>query len=132
MRLALGLIALAGCADLHGFQGAWSGSAVEDQSVRVGVTAGAPATLELDAVDRVGLSGSLNLGGVRVALRPVERAGNDALGALELPDSPLRSYLMVAPLREGDALALVSLYDDRVDLRLVRSDSLYAVFHLRR
>jgi hypothetical protein len=79
------------------------------------------------------VSGSISLGMTSFGLRPVTRAGADALGSLELPDSPLKSYILVAPLSDGDAMAIVSLYgDQRVDLRLIRSDVLYAVFHLTR
>ena len=60
------------------------------------------------------------------------QAAADQLGELSLPDSPLRSYWNAATLPDGDALVLVSLYggDERVDLRPIRSDTLYAVFHL--
>ena len=68
-----------------------------------------------------------------MALRPVARAANDTRGALELPDAPLRSFLLVAPLAAGEAIMIVSLYsDERVDVRLLRSDALCAVARLRR
>ena len=43
------------------------------------------------------------------------------------------ALLLVAPLAGGDTLTLVSLYsDERVDVRLIRSDVVYAVAHLGR
>jgi hypothetical protein len=134
MRIALVTLALAaGCSDLSGFTGSWQGTPVTDPALLDGIMPDAAAVLQVDAVDRVSLRGSLTVGGDQAALRPVARAANDTLGSIDLPDSPLRSYWMVAPLAAGDAIAIVSLYgDEHVDLRLLRSDSLYAVFHLRR
>jgi hypothetical protein len=130
---ALALIGLAGCTDLSGFVGDWKGGPVSDPLLLAGLAPQAEVALHLDGADRVALRGTLEVAGERVALRPLTRAGNDALGALDLPDQPIKSYLLVAPLEAGDALVVVSLYgDQRVDVRLVRSDTLYAVCHLQR
>ena len=129
----LAALAGAGCQDLGGFVGTWEGQVVADPLVRAGVAGEAPVTLRLDRLDRLGLAGALRLAGRDSTLRPLPRATSDLLGHLELPDRPLQSYLLVAPLDDGDALAVVSLYDQpRIDLRLLRSDTLYAVAHLRR
>ena len=123
----------AGCTDLSGFAGAWTGQPVVDSPLLVGIPASAEATLQLGVVDRVSLAASLTVGGDAADLRPLAPAAADALGAVALPDSPLRTYWNVVPLPGGDAYALVSLYpDDHVDLRLLRSDALYALFHLHR
>ncbi len=133
MRLALLALALAGCTDLSNFVGDWSGTPVDDAALLVGMPRSTPVTLRLEAVDRVAIGGAITVGGETVALRPLARAANDALGALDLPDAPLRSYFAAASLHDGDVLCVVSVYgDDHVDLRLIRSDTLYAVYHLKR
>ena len=137
--LVLPLLFLGACADLGGYSGRWSGDVVGEPAVLAGLPSGTRAVLDVERVDRVSIAGRLELsppgGGApeTVTLRPVARAANDGLGSMELPDAPLRSYLVVAPLAAGDALAVVSLYpDDRVVLRLLRSDTLYGVFPLGR
>lgn len=126
-------VAAAGCTDLGTFAGTWMGGVVPSAEVRVGVPETSSAVLNVTRVERTRLEGTIGLEGETVTLRPVARAGNDALGAMELPEAPLRSFFLVAPLRAGDALAVISLYaDDRVDVRLIRSDNLYAVYHLTR
>jgi hypothetical protein len=133
MRLWLVALALAGCTDLGGFAGSWHGQPLAPPSVRVGLSADAEVRLELSHVDRTELSGALTVDGQRAPLRPVRAAQADALGELGLPDSPLRTYLEAATLADGDALVLVSLYgEDRVDVRLIRADTLYAVCRLSR
>lgn len=125
--------AVAACADLGGFSGAWSGVVVTEPALLVGMPATAKARLAIAGADRIALDAALLLDGRQIKLRPIARAMGDGLGSLSLPDKPLRSYLLVAALPDGDALAVVSLYeDDHVDLRLLRSDTLYAVFHLTR
>jgi hypothetical protein len=120
----------AACNDLHGYVGTWRGRPVDSALVRAGVAADAEAVLTLDSVERNQVSGALAVGDrAAVPLRPLPPAAADALGELSLPDGPLRTYLLAA---DGDTLAFISLYDDRVDLRLVRGDALYAVFRLRR
>ncbi len=129
------LVALAacGCSDLAGYEGDWHGTPVTDPALLAGMPPDQNVVLHLDNVDRLQVSGSITLGTGALGLRPVPQAGADSLGSFELPDSPLKSYILVAPLSDGDAMAIVSLYgDQRVDLRLIRSDALYAVFHLTR
>lgn len=126
-------LAAAGCSDLSTYQGDWQGTPVDDPALLTGLASTVKASLTIDLVDQVALSGTLELDREKVTLRPLTRAANDTLGGMSLPDGALRSYLTAAPLASGDALAVVSFYSDpRVDLRLVRSDVLYAVFHLKR
>jgi hypothetical protein len=133
-RWIVALAALAGgCSDLSTYQGAWQGAPVDDPALLTGLAPETHATLTIDLVDQVALSGTLALPGDKATLRPLTRAANDTLGGMSLPDGALRTYLAAAPLASGDAIAVVSFYSDpRVDLRLVRSDALYAVFHLQR
>jgi hypothetical protein len=137
--IALWLVCASGCTDLGGFGGAWHGQPLESPTVLNGLPAGAAATLTLSTVTRTRLDGTLTLrrvplveAGEVAPLRPLVQAQADTLGELSLPDSPLRSYLSAVTLSDGDALAIVTLYDERVDLRLVRSDTLYALFRLSR
>ncbi len=123
MRWAVFLL---GCTDVSGFRGDWRGTP-ESQTL-VGLAATTEAQLSLTTVERDHLVGSLN----QAPLRPMTQAAADQLGELALPDSPLRSYWNALTLPDGDATSLISLYNDRVDLRLIRSDTLYAVFHLKR
>jgi hypothetical protein len=120
MRLVLFLLA---CTDVSGFRGEWRGK--PEAQTLLGMPS-AEAQLQLTTVERDHLTGSFN----QSPLRPMSQAAADQLGELSLPDSPLRSYWSALTLPDGDALSLISLYNDRVDLRLIRSDTLYAVFHL--
>jgi hypothetical protein len=122
MRFALFLLA---CTDVSGFRGEWRGT--PEAQTLIGMSA-SEGRLQLDTVERDHLSGSFN----QSPLRVMSQAAADQLGELSLPDSPLRSYWNAVTLPDGDALSLVSIYNDRVDLRLIRSDTLYAVFHLSR
>jgi hypothetical protein len=130
---ALATASATGCTDVSGFRGAWHGTPESSSLVRVGLPAGSEALLQLDQVERDSVAGTLSLGGV-APLRPLSQLAADQLGEASLPDSPLRTYWNAVTLPDGDALAVISLYggDERVDLRLVRSDTLYVVFHLSR
>jgi hypothetical protein len=132
-RLAwLAPLALVACSDLDGFTGTWRGQPLASPTVRVGLAADTEATLELSSITRTRIQGTLTVGGPASPLRPLASISADALGELSLPDGPLRSYFTAVALAEGDALALVSLYDERVDVRLIRGDALYAVLRLHR
>jgi hypothetical protein len=122
MRFLLFLFA---CTDVSSFGGDWRGKP-ETQTL-VGM-ADSEGHLQLSSVERDHIIGSFN----QAPMRAMTQAAADQLGELSLPDSPLRSYWNALTLPDGDALSLVSLYNDRVDVRLIRSDTLYAVFHLTR
>jgi hypothetical protein len=122
MRFVVFLLA---CTDVSGFRGEWRGT--PEAQTLLGMPA-AEGQLQLMTVERDHLAGAFN----QAPLRAMSQAAADQLGELSLPDSPLRSYWNALTLPDGDALSLVSLYNDRVDLRLIRSDTLYAVFHLTR
>jgi hypothetical protein len=127
-------LALAGCTDVSAFHGTWSGAAESSPLVLTGMAPGSTATLDLASVTKDGIAGTVTLT-QPAPLRPLLQAMADQLGGASLPDSPLRCYWNAVTLDDGDALALVSLYnngDSRVDLRLIRSDTLYVVFHLKR
>src|SRR4051794_23046956 len=115
------IVFLMACTDVSGFRGDWRGQPEAQTLIGMAASEGA---LQLSVVERDHIVGSFN----QAPLRPMPQAAADQLGELSLPDSPLRSYWNALALPDGDALSLVSLYNDRVDLRLIRSDTLYAVF----
>jgi len=129
-------VALAACNDLRDFRGSWDGHRVGDDPVlRVGVTATARATLQVEDIDTHGLRALLAIDGV---LPPTELASlpgaeADALAGMTFAGSPLRVFLAFVPMPDGggDALVIIGLFDDhRIDLRIMRrgSSPLYAIF----
>jgi hypothetical protein len=138
--LAALALALAACNDLRDFRGAWSGARVGDNpALRVGVATEATARLTVDALDRHGLAGTLDVDGVATAaaFASLPGAEADALAGLRFDGAPLRVYLGFVATTDGggEALAMVALYDDdRLEVRLLRGGDrpLYAIFALRR
>lgn len=147
--LSAAALSLGGCVDLRAFGGSWSGPIVEEPAIRQGFSADVEVDpLELSDVSLDGLSAKLTTSDDKfdaTRLIPVTRAGNDALASLTFDGDPLRSYLLYAHVEDSDhssstsssaartALVLVSLFsDDRVELRILRSNSLYGVFRLER
>ena len=132
------LLLAAGCSDLRDFRGRWRGARVGDSElVRVGVSASATATLDIDDIDTHGLGGVISIAGLvtDAPLRSIPGAEADALAGITFAGSPLRVYLSFIAIGDGkgDALALVALYDhERVEVRILRgSDApLYAIFSL--
>ena len=129
---------LGACNDLRDFRGSWDGHRVGDAPVlRVGVTATARATLQVEDVDTHGLHARLAIDGVLPAteILSLEGAEADALAGMTFAGSPLRVFLAFAPMPDGagDALVVIGLFDDRrIDLRIMRQGSspLYAIFAL--
>jgi hypothetical protein len=130
MRCVFALFLLSACADVSGFRGSWRGKPEPSSLTLLGMSPDTEAQLELTTVERDRVAGSYN----GAPLRPLAQAMADQLGEAALPDSPLRSYWNAVRVDGSDAIAHVSLYggDERVDLRLIRSDTLYVVFHLGR
>jgi hypothetical protein len=134
------VIAFAGgaaCNDVHVFEGTWQGPRVGDTPVlRVGVPATSTATLAIDAVDTHGMRGHLSISGL-VANAPfvsVEGAEADALSDISFSGAPLRVYLAFVTIPDdgGEALAVIALFDHRVEVRILRGGGkpLYAIFAL--
>jgi hypothetical protein len=134
----LALCALAACSDVRDFRGTWTGPRVGTSSVlRVGIADSATATLVIDQIDTHSFSGTVSIDGVAeaapVASMPAAEA--DVLAGTTWSGSPLRVYFsfFAVPDGNGDALALVALYDDRrVELRVLRGGTLplYGIFAL--
>ena len=134
------LITLAACTDVREFDGAWAGARVGDTpAVRVGIAGDATARLTIAAVDRFGLTGTLDVTGLcaGAAVAPLAGAEADRLASLTFDGAPLRVYLSLVATVDGggDVLAVIALYDDgRVEVRLIRGGAqpVYAIFDLRR
>jgi hypothetical protein len=140
--LAVAVLSGAGCQDLRSYHGLYRGNLVRDETLRQGF-GGAdfgqdPAmTLDIGAVDRLALHGTLTVPGLFDAapLDSIARASGDALGEAKVGHDPLRSYFaFVTASSGGAALAVVSLLtDDRVEVRIIRgNDELYGLFLLER
>ncbi|HSN27960.1 MAG TPA: hypothetical protein VLT45_16840 [Kofleriaceae bacterium] len=127
---------LAACNDLRGFEGGWHGSRVGDVPVlRVGP--GSDCALEIDHIDRHGLTGALTIAGLvdHGAFASLPGAEADVLSGMSFGGSPLRVYLgfLAIPDGGGDAFAIVALYDDhRTEVRVLRGGTvpLYGIYAL--
>jgi len=128
--------ALAACTDLRDFHGSWQGPRVgADPVLHVGAADAASATLTVDSVDKHGLAGHLTIAGLTdAAFASLPGAEADALASTTFAGAPLRVYLAFVPTTDGggDALAVVALYDERIELRVLRGGSLpiYAIYAL--
>jgi hypothetical protein len=135
------LAAMSGCTDLRSYAGRWSGSVVSEEAVRQGFAMDTLADpLELSNVDLQGLTASLTLSDGKfqeTRLTRVIRFSSDSMASLSFEGSPLRSYLLFAPLESEPtgwpASVVISLFaDDHVELRIIRGNDLFGVFYLRR
>lgn len=125
---------LLGCNDLRDFRGRWDGARVTGPPVLM-VGAGDHANLAIDGIDGYGLQGRLAIDGLitETAFESLPGAEADALANLSFGGAPLRVYLAFVPVGDGggDALAVISLYDDRrLEVRVLRGGTqpLYAIF----
>ena len=139
MRSRTAIVALAlvaACTDVRDFRGGWHGPRVGDTpELAVGVAMNATATLTVTDIDKHGLAGNLHVDGVIDApIASISAAEADALASITFDGAPLRVYLAFAPATDsgGDALAVIALYDGRVELRLLRGGAkpIYAIFAL--
>jgi len=132
------LVALAaGCTDSHDFLGRWRGVQVGDAAVlQVGVTHKAPASLDVDDIDTHGLRGRLSVDGLTegAAVRSIPGAEADVLAGVTFDGAPLRVYFAFVPIADGggDATAVIALFEQRIDVRLLRGGTkpIYAIFSL--
>ena len=136
--LCLGAI---GCIDVRDYRGEWLGEVASDPAVRQGFAEGARVEpLVLDNVDLDGITAVLTTTDGkfgRTKLTRVVKFSNDPMASLTFDGDPLRSYLLFAHLTsepsDPPAMMVVSLFtDDRVELRILRGNDLFGVFHLRR
>jgi hypothetical protein len=128
--------ALGACTDLRDFHRTWQGARVgADPVLHVGADGATTATLTVDEVDQHGLAGHLTIAGLADApLASLPGAEADALASTTFDGAPLRVYLAFVPTTDGggDALAVIALYDERIELRVLRGGALpiYAIYAL--
>jgi hypothetical protein len=136
--LLLAVCGLAACNDVRDFAGEWSGERT-GASPLLHVGEGASATLTIDTIDKHGLRGHLLVAGpagapvIDADFQSLEAAEADALATMTFSGAPLRVYLAFVATPNGDALAIIALYDShRIELRLLKGEptSLYAIFAL--
>jgi hypothetical protein len=130
-------VALAACTDVRDFRGPWQGPRVGDTAeLRVGVPLDATATLAIDDIDKRGLAGHLTVAGVidDAPIASLSAAEADALASMTWSGAPLRVYLAFVPTADGggDALAVVALFEARIELRVLRGGAkpIYGIFAL--
>jgi len=130
-----------GCVDVREYEGEWLGEVASEPLVRQGFAEGARVEpLVLGKVDLEGISATLTTTDDKFKRTPLTRVvkfSNDTLASLTFDGDPLRSYLLFAPLASEPAgppaMMLISLFtDDRVELRILRGNDLFGVFHLAR
>jgi len=128
MRVIAALLLLAGCQDLHDFQGNWHGGVSADPNLSVGVglpPANETVDLTITYADHTRMSGTIN----QMPFASFKYASGDALAEVRVGGDALRSYFGAL----GSALAIVSLFpDQRVEVRIIQGDQLFAVYDLRR
>jgi hypothetical protein len=131
------LLTLLGCSDLREFRGDWNGPSVGDGAVSVPALGIAAARLAIDDINNHGLQARLTIDDLvpETAITSVPGAEADALAGITFGGNPLRVYLAFVPVPDGggEALVVVSLYDDRrVEVRLLRGgpSPLYRIFAL--
>lgn len=140
VALLVGLLAgagVTGCEDLRQFSGPWTGDISRDPHQQMGFSREARLAATVGAVTRYGIDMTLQLPGAADTSRfePIRNAVQDVLADMQLPGSPLRTYLgFVRSTGEEPFLAVVSLYaEKRVEVRLIRGpESAYGVFMLNR
>ncbi|HEU4735062.1 MAG TPA: hypothetical protein VFT22_44530 [Kofleriaceae bacterium] len=134
----LPLVTASACSDLRDFRGEWHGPQVgtETPALHKGIPE-SDATLVVDRVDGHTLSARLTIAGFlpETTITSLEGAEADVLSGITFGGAPLRVYLAFAPVPDGggEALVVVSLYDDRrIEVRLLRDGTspLYGIFVL--
>lgn len=130
-----------GCIDVRDYGGEWLGTVASDPAVRQGFAEGARVEpLVLEDVDLEGITATLTTTDGkfgRTRLSRVVKFSNDPMASMTFDGDPLRSYLLFARLTSEPsappAMMVVSLFtDDRVELRVLRGNDLFGVFHLSR
>ena len=138
---ALGLLAglalgLAGCLDLRDYAGSWEGAISSDPALAHGFDPATMVAADVGSADRDHVAFSLAIaGGPAAPFVPIRRATGDALGEVQLPGEPLRTFFgFVQPTGQEPFLAVLSLFpENRLELRLIRgADDAYGVFSLHR
>ena len=129
------------CTDIRDYAGLWNGPIVAESAVRQGFDAQARVgPLRLENVSLVGVTATLTTSDGRfdgTRLRPITKAAADDLADISLGAGSLRTFMAYALLANetasAPALLVLSLFDnERVQLRVLRGNDLYGIFHLSR
>lgn len=149
-RVLLSALALAGCRDLSSFSTGgdrYEGSVVQAAFVLAGIDAGTDGgprlCLSLDTDRLQDAPGKISTSDGRFSgspLRPIPQIWHDPLSTLDFGDGRAKNLVYVAtastPFADGsgsDVFAIVSLMESgSVEVRLLRSDNVFAVFVLSR
>jgi hypothetical protein len=123
------------CDSLSSFTGQWQGEVSTDPNLAHGFTAASQLGLNIKTLDNGTPDMTVLFPGAQdwARFEPVKRASSDAVGSLELPGDPLRSYLgYVRPAGQESLLMFVSLFPpNHVEARVIRGpDEIYGVFRL--
>lgn len=139
--LLAALVLAGGCTDVRNFEGTWSGEVLAEPSVRQGFAAGTRVSaLKLEHVDLQALSATLSTTDGRFSATPLTRVvkfSGDMLASLTFDGRPVSTYMHFAPIKGETtgcpATLLISLFtDEHVELRVIRGNDLFGVFHLDR
>ena len=132
---------LAGCLDVRNFEGSWQGAVLGEDAVRQGFARGTEVSpLKLQDVDLHRVSATLTTSDGKFSqttLSRVSKYSNDTLSEMVFEGTDVRTYMFHARLEDEPsgcpAMVLISLFsDDHVELRVIRSNDLFGVFHLTR
>jgi hypothetical protein len=141
LPVIVALTEASGCTDVRNYAGEWSGKVVSEDAVRQGFAIDTRVdTLTLSQVDLQGVTAVLTLSDGTFAqahLTRVSKFSNDTLASLTFDGSPLRSYLLFAPLSSDPtgwpAHVVISLFgDEHIEMRIIRGNDLFGVFILHR
>lgn len=141
LLVVLLVLSLGGCLDVRNFEGSWQGAVIGEEGVRQGFAKGTMvAPLSLADVDLHRISATLSTSDGKFAktqLSRVAKFSNDTLSGLVFEGNDVRTYMFNARLETEPsgcpATLLISLFsDDHVEVRVIRSNDLFGVFHLTR
>ncbi len=132
---------LGGCLDVRDFEGAWHGAVIGQEAVRQGFATGTTVDpLTLVDVDLHRISATLSTSDGKFEKTPLSRVSkfsNDTLSGMVFEGNDVRTYMFNARLASEPtgcpATLLISLFsDDHVEVRVIRANDLFGIFHLSR
>ena len=135
------IFCLGACLDVRDFEGSWEGDVIGEDAIRQGFAKGTRvAPLALADVDLHRVSATLSTSDGKFKKTPLSRVAkfsNDTLSGLVFEGNDVRTYMFNARLETEasgcPATVLISLFsDDHVEIRMIRSNDLFGVFHLTR
>jgi hypothetical protein len=134
-------IGQSGCIDIQSFEGNWSGTVIGEEALRQGFSPEARVDiLSLSKLDLRHVSAIVTTSDGKFSktqLSLVAKYSNDSLASLTFDGAPLRTYLLFSPVENEEDGRLASIFislfsDDHVEMRVIRGNDLFGVFHLER